>query len=334
MKNPISSSELGTLWLTYQEKTLILRMLEYFMKKANDQEAINIMGGLWQELNHFVKQMEGIFEKEGIVYPQGFKKEDVNIDAPKLYDNGFDIMFLRILKEVSMGMYTINMSMAYREDVMSIYEGLTSVTQKVYKLATHYLLNKGILTLPPKVMMPKTTGFIKEKSYLNGFNPFSEKRVLNDIELGTVHHGIEVNNIGMQLVTGFSQCAEEKEVKQFFVKGKDLAQKQIKIYEEILHECDIQLSSTTGSTVTDSTTAPFSPKLMMYCVYLLNGFGLVGSSFGAFFSLRKDLTLKNTLIAKDIYLYANEGIKLMIKNGWMEEPPQVEDRINMIKKKK
>jgi hypothetical protein len=54
-------------------------------------------------------------------------------------------MFLRILKEISMGMYTLNMNMAYREDVMSIYEGLTTTTQKVYKLATHYLLNKGFL---------------------------------------------------------------------------------------------------------------------------------------------------------------------------------------------
>jgi hypothetical protein len=45
IKNRISSSELGTLWLTYQEKTLILRVLEYFMEKADDQQAKNIMGG-------------------------------------------------------------------------------------------------------------------------------------------------------------------------------------------------------------------------------------------------------------------------------------------------
>ena len=51
-KNPISSSELGTLWLTYQEKTLILRILEYFLAKADDQEAKNILGGLWQELHY------------------------------------------------------------------------------------------------------------------------------------------------------------------------------------------------------------------------------------------------------------------------------------------
>ena len=46
-KNPINVSEVGTLWLKYQEKTLILRVLEYFIAKADDQQAINIMGGLF-----------------------------------------------------------------------------------------------------------------------------------------------------------------------------------------------------------------------------------------------------------------------------------------------
>jgi hypothetical protein len=65
---------------------------------------------------------------------------------------------------------------------------------------------------------------------------------------------------------------------------------------------------------------------MMFCIYLLNGFGLVGSSFGTIFSLRNDISMKTALIGKDIYVYANEGIKIMIKNGWMEEPPQMENR--------
>ncbi|MBZ5482514.1 DUF3231 family protein [Priestia megaterium] len=330
-KNPISSSEVGTLWLTYQEKTMILRILEYFIEKSDDQQAKNIMGGLWQELSYYVTKIKKIFQEQGIAIPVGFNQADVNLEAPKLYDNGFDIMFVRILKEISMGMYTLNMNMAYQDDVMGIYEGLTSTTQKIYKSSTLYLLEKGILTLPPKVTMPKSSEFIESKNYLNGFNPFNDKRALNDIELGYLHHGIETNNIGMQLITGFAQCAEDKEVKQYFVKGKELAKKQIKVFGDILLESDVQFSATSGSTVTTSKVAPFSQKLMMFCIYLLNGFGIVGSSFGTIFSLRKDLSMKTALIAKDIYFYADEGVKIMIKNGWLEEPPQMEDRPNLIK---
>jgi hypothetical protein len=321
----------GTLWLTYNEKTLIMRMLEYFIEKSDDQQAKNILGGLWQELNFYVLQMEEIFKNQGMAKPAGYTNEDVNLEAPKLYDNGFDIMFVRILKEVSMGMYTINMNMSYNDKIMQIYEGLTVVTQKIYKLSTLYLLERGILTLPPKVTMPKTTEFIKSKSYMNGFNLFGDKRALNDLELGILHHGIETNNIGLQLITGFAQCAQNKEVKQYFVKGKELAKKQIKVMEEILLDSDVQFSATSGSTVTTSTVAPFSDKLMMHCVYLLNGFGLVGSSFGTFFSLRNDIAMKSTLLAKDVYFYGQEGIKIKIKNGWFEEPPQMEDRSQIIK---
>lgn len=112
LTNPISAPEVGSLWLTYIEKTLIMRMLEYFIEKSDDQQARNIMGSLWQELNYFVLQMEELFRDQKMVIPIGFSKEDVNLEAPKLYDNGFDIMAVRILKEVSMGMYTINMNMA------------------------------------------------------------------------------------------------------------------------------------------------------------------------------------------------------------------------------
>lgn len=331
LTNPLSASEIGTLWLTYEEKTLIMRMLEHFIEKSDDQQASNILGGLWQELNFYVLQMEQLFEQQGMVKPIGYTSQDVYLEAPKLFDNGFDVMFVRILKEVSMGMYTINMNMSYNDKVMQIYEGLTTVTQKIYKLSTLYLLERGILTLPPKVTMPKTNEFIKSKTYLDGLNPFGDKRALNDMELGILHHGIETNNIGLQLITGFAQCAKNKEVKEYFVKGKELAKNQIKVMEKILLESDVQFSATSGCTVTTSTMPPFSDKLMMHCIYLLNGFGLVGNSFGSYFSMRKDISVKSTFLAKDVYFYAQEGIKLKIKNGWFEEPPQMEDRSKIIK---
>lgn len=214
---------------------------------------------------------------------------------------------------------------------MQIYEGLTSVTQKIYKLSTLYLLERGILTLPPKVTMPKTNEFIENKRYMQGFNPFNKKRSLNDIELGILHHGIETNNIGLQLITGFAQSAKNKDVKQYFVKGMEVCKKQIKVFEDILLESNVQFSATSGSTVTTSTIAPFSDRLMLHCIHLLNGFGLVGGSFGTFFSLRNDISMKLALLAKDVYFYGQEGIEIKIKHGWFEEPPQMEDRDQIIK---
>ncbi|MCD8511299.1 MAG: DUF3231 family protein [Bacillus sp. (in: Bacteria)] len=216
LKQPISSSEIGTLWLTYQEKALIIRFLEYFLEKSNEQEARNILGGLWQNLDFYIKKMENIFQEEGITVPVAFTKEDVNLEAPKLYDNGFDILMLRVFKELSMGMYTINMNMSYREDIITLYKDLTEMTQSTYRIATYYLLDKGLLAASPNVTHPKETEFVKGKSYLNGFNPFKHPRALSDIELGILHQGIESNSIGMQLITGFAQVANNKKGSKIF----------------------------------------------------------------------------------------------------------------------
>ncbi|MDF2857599.1 MAG: hypothetical protein K0Q87_3450 [Neobacillus sp.] len=330
LTNPINVSEAGSLWQTYQEKTLIMRFLEYFIEKADDPQARNILGGLWQELNFYVREMEDLFSEQGMAVPVGFTSEDVHLQAPKLYDNGFDILFVRVLKEVSMGLYTLGMNMTYNKKVMAIYEGLTTVTQKIYKLSTSYLLENGVLSLPPKVTLPLKNEMIKSKEYKDGFKLFGENRPLNSLEVGIIHHNLEVNNIGMQLITGFAQCAQNNEVKQYFLKGIKLAKKQVKVMEELLLEGDVQLSATSGATVTTSTIPPFSDKLMMHCIYILNGFGLIGAGTGGFFSLRNDLAVKTLLIAKDVYSFAQEGINIKIKNGWFEEPPQMEDRSQII----
>ncbi|MGV3463964.1 MAG: DUF3231 family protein [Heyndrickxia sp.] len=39
-------------------------------------------------------------------------------------------------------------------------------------------------------------------------------------------------------------------------------------------------------------------------------------------------------MAKDVFFYGREGMKLKIKKGWFEEPPQMEDRPNLIKRNK
>lgn len=45
----MTSSEIGALWITYQQKTMLFQMLEYFVNKADDHEAREIMSSLKEE---------------------------------------------------------------------------------------------------------------------------------------------------------------------------------------------------------------------------------------------------------------------------------------------
>jgi hypothetical protein len=332
-RSAITSSELGTLWLTFQEKTMILRMLEYFIEKADDEQAKEIMTDFYKEVDKYVNEIKGIFQKEGAVIPNGYTSQDVNKDVPKLYDNGFDIMFVRLLNEISMGLHALNITMNYREDIVLLLKNLTESTQKYYNLCTQYLLEKGLLVKSPHVTMPQVVEFAKDKSYLSGqsMNPLSEKRSLNTVEVAQLHHAIESNISGLQMILGFAQSANETEVKKYFNEGAELAKSIVKELSEILIQSDVHIPQTSGGNATRSTVAPFSDKLMMYCTSLFCSFSMGSGSLGTAFSLRNDLPAKMTVFMKDIFEYAHKGAKIMIKYGWLEEPPQMEDRKQITK---
>ncbi len=328
-ENPaITSSELGTLWLTYQEKTMILRMLEYFIEQADDEQAKEIMTNLYEELQIYLGKIIEIYEQEGAVIPVGYSAQDVNIDAPKLYDNGFDIMFVRLIKQISMGLHSLNLTMTYREDINVLFEDLTALTQKYFRISSQYLLEKGMLVRSPFVSMPTSVEFAKDNSYLGGIalNPFSEKRTLNTVEVSHLYKAIESNITGLQMILGFAQCANDVEVRNYFFEGAELAKGIVKELSEVMLEEHLSIPQTPGGNATRSTVAPFSDKLMMYCTSIFCSFSMGSNSLGTAFSLRNDLPAKMAIFMKDIFEYAHKGAKIMIKNGWMEEPPQMVDR--------
>ncbi|MBD2868782.1 DUF3231 family protein [Paenibacillus arenilitoris] len=320
----MSSTELGALWMTYHKKTMILRMLEYFIAKADDKKAKELMSGLWKQLDAKVTEMKVMLENEGAAVPDGFTKEDCSIGAPALFENGFDIMFCRILKEISMGMYVLHLTISYREDIVLLYKQLTDITQTYYNHFTQFLSDKALLPRPTYVSMPQSTDYITDKQYMKGTGLFGHKRPLNTVEFGLLYHGFETNITGMQLMSGFAQCAKDEAVRNYFAKGKALSKEILKDIGDILLQNDIQPPATPGGTVTGSTEAPFSDKLMLYCVYLLGSFSLGGQGFSTAFNLRNDVVAVSAKQAKDVFEYAREAATIMMEKGWMEEPPRMD----------
>ena len=84
------------------------------------------------------------------------------------------------------------------------------------------------------------------------------------------------------------------------------------------------------SAVSNNTTNIFSDKLIMFHVsaMIAAGIGNFGMSMAA--SPRRDLGLKYASLIPEILLYAEDGANIMIKHGWMEEPPQADDRDQLI----
>jgi hypothetical protein len=317
--------------MEYQSDTLTMRVLEYFLEKAENEESKKIFQSQYEKKIEHVGTIKTILQNENAAIPVGYTEKDVNKGVPRLWNDSFDMMYTRVMAKVEIGLYALHSSMTYREDIRNLTKRFTGDAQETYDRATAFLLKKGVLARPPYVSLPKEVEFVDDKNYMSGFNLLSEKRALNTVEIANIYQGMETNILGAQLMAGFAQSASEKEAKQYFTKGMELSKKIVSTLGKLLMDSDIQPPSTWAGRALDSTIPPFSDKLMMYNTSLLSTFGLGSHAIGAAFSLRSDLPLKMAKLAKDIFSYSKEGGKLMVKHNWMEEPPQAEDRYQLTK---
>lgn len=325
-KVQLTSTELGTLWMMYQSKSASFEVNEIFMEKTIDKEAQNIIASNNKEAQTILNEIVRILTKENSVIPAAFNDQDIIKDAPPLFDDIFNIMFLRQMMKLNFGYSAVYSAMSYMKEVQDLLKLNYDIAQKYYVTTTDYLLKKGVLARPPYITMPKQVEFIESKNYMSGFNPFTDKRSLNTIEVGFLNQIIEDNIFGMQMMMGFAQAAKETEVREYFIEGKELSKKIISDLSNVLLQSDIQPPSAWSGKATDSTQQPFSDKLMMFITNLISSSSMGLNALGTTFSMRRDLPAKLAIIAKDTFAFSKKGGKILINHKWMEEPPQMEDR--------
>jgi len=330
-KIQLTSTELGTLWMEYRSLSGRISFYDFFKDKTIDKEAQTLLTNVITEMQNIQNEIINIFNNQKVVIPIGFVKQDIVKESPPLFDDLFNIMFLRQMSKLAFAHNAIFLAMSYSIEVQDVFKHHIEVAERYYAMTTSYLLGKGVLAKPPYVTMPKQVEFIENKDYMSGHNPFSEKRALNTLEVGFLNEAIEDNIFGMQLMTGFAQVAKESDVKKYFIEGKELSKKIISRLSNVLLQSDIQPPSTWAGRATDSTVTPFSDHLMVFMTDLLTNSSLNLNSLGSSFSLRSDLHLKLALVVKDTYNYSKKGGKIAINHKWMEEPPQMEDRNQLTK---
>ena len=330
-KIQLTSTDLGTLWMAYQSTCSTLIIFKVLMDKTINKKAQNILTTYIADVQIVKDKILNLYNNEKVAIPIGFdEKHIVKEDAP-LFDDIFNIMFLRQIMKINFGHSALFAAMSYMNEVKEIIRLNYDIADKYYTLTTNFLSEKGVLSKPPYVSMPKKVELVEDKNYMSGFNLFSEKRALNTVEVGYITEAIQSNIVGMQMMTAFAQAGKEVEVKKHFIEGKELSKKIITDLSDLLLQSDIQPPSTWAGKATNSTIPPFTDKLMMFITSLLSSAGIGYTAMGTSFSMRSDLHLKFAAIAKGIFDFSVAGGKIMIKHRWMEEPPQMEDRNQLTK---
>ena len=329
----LTTSEIAAIWTSYMNDSMNRCILEYFLKDAEDMEIRSLVQQAYDFTNTHVTKLEQLFMKEAFPLPTGFGKEDINLNAPRLYTDGFMLEYIGHLTRVGLLAYSGLTTTSARKDIKTLFkEGIVGVLE-LYDKATDISMDKGLYVRPPYIPYPMKTDMIDSKKYFSGMNPFSSKRPLNAVEISYLHMNIRTNMIGGKLAISFAQTSAIKKVQDWMLRGRDITKKHIEIFTKILADNDIQAPLSSDISITDSTIPPFSEKLGMFLFSELCAIGIGNYAMAAGASQRNDLVVGYERLSLEVAQYAKDGAEIMIENEWLEQPPGTVDKEKLARNK-
>ncbi|TFB18541.1 DUF3231 family protein [Filobacillus milosensis] len=323
--NTLTASEVTNLWNTYMNDSGAICHLKYELELVEDEDIRSVLQFALEISEKNIAEIKSIFTLENYPIPHGFTlDEDVDITAPRLFTDVYFLYSVSQMGKIGIGNFSMALASAVRDDVFQFFNRSLNDSLKLVEKTKQVLLSKGLYTRSPFLPKPESIDYVEEKSFLSGY--FKEQRPLTGSEIMNLYANYERNALGAVTMIGYSQVTQNKEVTDFFIKGKEIANKHCEIFSSYLKDHDISAPTTYNSEITDSTTYVFSDKKMMFYATTLTALSIAyyGSSIAQ--SPRRDIgTMYSRLIA-ELLKFADEGTRLMIKNGWLEEPPRTVDR--------
>lgn len=320
----LTSGEITPLWTGYLGDSMTNCMLKYFLNKVEDAEVRPIVEyalGLTEEHIAFKNEL---FQNEKFPIPHAFTENDVNINAPRLFSDGFMLLYLRNMGIVGTAMYAVAIATSSRKDIRTFYNHNLKTAAELLEKATSTLQSKGILPRSPYIPYPDSVEYVQKEGWLNGL--LGDRRPLNTGEITQLFMNIMTNCVGQALMLGFSQVANTKEVVEYIVRGRDISSKHIEVFSSLLRDDILPVPMTWETDISNSKEAPFSEKLMVYHTLFLSALGLGNYGAALAGSTRRDLAAVYLRLAAEIGTYADDIAEFMIKNNWMEKMPGATER--------
>jgi hypothetical protein len=328
----LTTSEIASLWTGYINNTLSIRLMEYFARTVEDEEIKEVIEYSLKSALLFTDDIKLILNREKFPIPHGFTEQDVNLKAPRLFTDIFMINFVKSMAKVGLSTYSLSRSLSTRYDIREFFKKCIESTMELDDKSLKVMLNKGILIRPPYIPIPNRVRFVENKNFLTGF--FGERRPLIAQEITNLFTNLDSNLMGESLMTAFGQVTESEKVRDIMWRGKQIAHKHAMLFGRKLTDDNLPAPSLWDTSVTKSKVSPFSDKLMLFLTTFLNATGIGSYGLGVSSSMRHDLAYTYIKLSTEVGLFAEEAAKLLIENGWLEEPPQSPNREELIKGEK
>ncbi|MBO0960262.1 DUF3231 family protein [Neobacillus sp. MM2021_6] len=321
---PLTSVEMAKLWATYVGNSMSSQILSYYLQHCEDPYIRTLLENGLALSKDFTKRIEGFFQKDDFPIPLGFTKEDVNLGAPRLYEDAFYVHYLKYAAKAGLSLYAVAVPLVMREDLREFFVYCNQCTSLFLGQINNVLFEKKLIAKPPIIPTPNGSDFIQKQNYLNGF--VGDIRPLHALEITHLYDNIENNATSKALLLGFYQTVKDEKIKALFKRGLDITDKSVKQYMEKLHTENLQTPSYIDHLVTPSTYPPFSDKIMLF--HKVDMFSMKIRSFGNSLAVngRRDLAMLYGRTLVNIGLFVDDGANILIEKGWMESPPKAFDR--------
>lgn len=315
----LTSAELSYLWNTYLADSMSVCVFKYFLENIEDHEIKTLVTHALDLSQQHIEIIRGVFSHEEIQVPEGFTERDINLKVKRLFT---DVFYLRYLKQMTNGglaTYGRTLQHIYRHDIRAFFSKCLTATIELYNEVTQVLLEKGLNTRPPSIPYPQEIEYVHKQSFL--WEGLGRREALTGEEVSQLHFNIQTNHLGSGLATAFSQVADSNKVRDYILRGKDIALKHIKVFSDYLENNALPIPMSFDQEVTDSKQSPFSDKLIMFHFGLMiySGIGNYGASISA--SRRSDLIVDYSRLTTEILKFAEDGVNILIANEWLEQPP-------------
>ena len=321
----LTATEVSNIWAAFMKNSMELRFFEYFIETTEDGEIRKVVEGMLIQSQKSINEIKDILIKENIVIPLGFTDEDVSVRAPKVFSDTFILFFCNDITMLTISTYSSALSDCTRKDIRNYFQMSLEFIIRMQNEIVDLMLLKGVYSKPPQVAIDNVVDFVDEKKYLNGI--LGGSRPVNTAEIANLSRIIYRAQFSKMIFVAFSKIATSREIERHFSKGRDEIVKVLDSLQEVLEKENIPISASGDYKIFDVEVPPFSDKLMLFFVNTCLGafcFTMICQAMTS--SLRSDIVSKVTKIMNDMKQYYGDGLKLTIKEGWLEKPPQAIDR--------
>lgn len=323
-QSQLTAAEMGKLWATYVGNTMGKCVLSYFLQHVDDKEIKNCLQYALGLCEQYIKDIEAIFKQADFPIPVGFSNDDVNLEAPRLFEDNFYLHYLQYLGKAGMSIYSVAIPLVTRKDIRDFFVKCLHDTSKLMGDVNDSLLPQDTLINPPVIAPPQGVDFITKQSFLNSF--FGNVRPLQGLEIAHLYGNLNNDITSKAIIIGFSQVARSEKIRQYLERGKKLNQKHIDQMSDKLSKDELPSPTSIDHLVRPSTEPPFSDKLMIYHKIDMFSMKIREYANGASLNGRKDIGALFAKCLLDVSLYVEDGANIMIDHGWLERPPEAIDR--------